>query len=216
MGAVRICQAQLINGTAVVAGQVGKWEYSGREGEATMKAPKWAMILCAALLLAGAAACGDDEEPASSPAGGVLNPCMLISQEEAANALGGPVKAGELKGAANPLGQSICFYDGQAENSVRFVQISLVATQNMNANLRDSGYNAAKLFKDSKKLLGQPQKVGGLGDEAFWGGSGLKAGAGLHVLGKDAYLNITVASGNDKRDLEAAKTLAEKALERLP
>jgi hypothetical protein len=180
-----------------------------------MKASRWALILLAALLLAGIAACGDDEE-ASSPAGGVLNPCMLVSQEEAAKALGNPVKTAQLKGAANPLGQSICFYDGQAEDAIRFVQISLVATKNMNANLRDSGYSAAKLFQDSKKLLGKPKEISGLGEEAFWGGSGLKAGAGLHVLGKDAYLSITVASGDDKRNLEAAKTLAEKALERLP
>lgn len=181
-----------------------------------MKKIKWPAMLLVGLLLICVAACGDDDEKASSPAGGVLNPCLLISQDEAAAALGGAVKAGELKGAANPLGQSICFYNGQGENAVRFVQISLVATQNMNSNLRESGYTAAKLFKDSKKLLGKPKEISGLGDEAFWGGSGLKAGAGLHVLGKDAYLNISVASGQDKRNLEAAKELAEKALERLP
>lgn len=180
-----------------------------------MKASRWALILLSVLLLAGVAACGDDGEKVSSE-GGVLNPCMLISQEEAAKALGGPVKTGQLKGAANPLGQSICFYDGQAEASIRFVQISLVATKNMNENLRESGYTAAKLYADTKKLLGKPKEVSGLGEEAFWGGSGLKAGAGLHVLGKDAYLSITVASGDNKRNLEAAKTLAEKALERLP
>ena len=99
---------------------------------------------------------------------------------------------------------------------MRFVQISLVATQNMNDSLRESGYSAAKLFEDSKKLLGKPKAISGLGEQAFWGGSGLKAGAGLHVLGEDAYLNITVASGDKKRNLEEAKSLAEKALERLP
>jgi hypothetical protein len=181
-----------------------------------MKMVKWPTVLIAGLLLICVAACGDDAEQASSQAGGVLNPCMLISQEEAAAALGGAVKAGELKGAANPLGQSICYYEGQGENTVRFVQISLIATQNMNDNLRDSGYTAAKLFEDSRKLLGKPRKISGLGEEAFWGGSGLKAGAGLHVLAKDAYLNITVASGDSKRNLEAAKELAERALARLP
>ena len=177
---------------------------------------KWALMLMAGLLLAGVMACGDDEEKAASSAGGVLNPCLLVSQEEAAAALGGPVKAGQLKGAANPLGQSICFYEGQSEDALRFVQISLVATQNMNDNLRESGYTAAKLFEDSKKLLGKPKAVSGLGQEAFWGGSGLKAGAGLHVLAKDAYINISVASGKDQGNLKAAKQLAEKALERLP
>lgn len=180
-----------------------------------MKVCKWAMLLALGFILASVAACGDDEDKKTSP-GGVLNPCMLVSQGEASEALGAPVKAGQLKGAANPLGQSICFYEGQAEDAIRFVQISLVATQNMNANMRESGYTAAKLFADSKKLLGKPKAISGLGQEAFWGGSGLKAGAGLHVLSKDAYLNITVASGDAKKDLKAAKELAEKALKRLP
>lgn len=181
-----------------------------------MKAFKWVLLLLAALLIASLAACGDDEEETASPAGGVLNPCMLVSSEDAAEALGGPVKEGQLKGAANPLGQSICFYEGQAEGAMRFVQISLVATQGMNDSLRESGYSAAKLFADSKKLLGKPKAISGLGEQAFWGGNGLKAGAGLHVLGKDVYLNITVASGDKKRNLEEAKSLAEKVLERLP
>jgi hypothetical protein len=183
--------------------------------ESYMKACKWAVILALGLILAGVASCGDDEDKKASP-GGVLNPCLLVSQEEAAEALGVPVKAGQLKGAANPLGQSICIYEGQAEDVIRFVQISLVATQNMNSNLRESGYTAAKLFADSKKLLGKPKAVSGLGQEAFWGGSGLKAGSGLHVLSKDAYFNITVASGDAKRDLKAAKELVQKALKRLP
>lgn len=181
-----------------------------------MKVFKWVLTLLAALLLAGLAACGDDEENSSSQVGGILNPCMLVSPEDAAEALGGPVKAGQLKGAANPLGQSICFYEGQAEGAMRFVQISLVATQSMNDSLRESGYSAEKLFADSKKLLGKPKAISGLGEQAFWGGNGLKAGAGLHVLGKDVYLNITVASGDKRRNLEEAKSLAEKALERLP
>ncbi len=180
-----------------------------------MKAWKWVLIAALGLILAGVAACGDDEDKKAST-GGVLNPCLLVSQEEAANALGVPVKAGQLQGTANPLGQSICFYEGQAKDAVRFVQISLVATQNMNPNLRESGYNAANLFADTKKLLGKPKAISGLGQEAFWGGSGLKAGSGLHVLSKDAYLNITAASGDEKRNLKAAEELAQKALKRLP
>lgn len=168
------------------------------------------------LLLALGAACGDSPEKAELKGGDALNPCNLITQEEAAQALGGAVKPARLQEAANPLGQSICYYEGQASDAVRFVQISLVTTANLSPSLRESGYGADKLFHDSKKLLGQPQEVNGLGQEAFWGGSGLKAGAGLHVLGKEAYLNITVASGDEKRDLEAAKDLAEKALDRLP
>ncbi len=181
-----------------------------------MRVAKWLLVACLALVVVGVAACGDEEDKTAARAGGALNPCALITQQEAAEALGGVVQAGKLRQTANPLGQRICFYEGRSAAAMRFVQISLVTTAGLSEDLRRSGYSAAKLFQDSKKLLGRPKPVKGLGQEAFWGGSGLKAGAGLHVLARDVYLNISVAAGDARRDLEAAKVLAQKALARLP
>ncbi|MFH1060501.1 MAG: hypothetical protein V1797_17705 [Pseudomonadota bacterium] len=173
-------------------------------------------LFCCAALLLGLAGCGSSEEPAPA-AGPAPDPCALISQAEAAQALGQPLKAGKLHETANPLGQKICFYAGaQDAPPVRFVQISLVTSAGMQPALREQGYDAAKLYADSRALVAEPQDVPGLGQAAFFGGGGLKAGAGLHVLKGQAYLVIQVAGGPPTRQLEAAQGLAAQALARLP
>lgn len=109
----------------------------------------------------------------------------------------------------------ICFYAATGEDMVRFVQISLVRTPGLNAHMRQQGYSTARLFQDNKGFLSEPQEVQGLGQTAFFGGSGLKAGAGLHVLAGEAYLTITVASSGGAHNLVKAKILAANALSQL-
>jgi hypothetical protein len=170
--------------------------------------PWWVAVV---LLLT--VACGEAEAPADKAA--ALDPCRLVTRAEAAQALGQEVGPAERRVTGNALGQVICLYPAAQEGELRFVQVSLVCDRDLAPELRQAGYSAARLFADTRKLLKRAQAVEGLGAEAFWGGSGLKAGAGLHLLASGVYLNLTVASGDPRRDLAAARELAARILQRL-
>ena len=60
----------------------------------------------------------------------------------------------------------------------------------------------------------KPEKVNGLGDEAFWIGS--RVGGALYVLKKDLFFRISVGGAGDERaKLSKSKTLAQNVLKRL-
>ncbi|HXI24566.1 MAG TPA: DUF3558 family protein [Pyrinomonadaceae bacterium] len=60
----------------------------------------------------------------------------------------------------------------------------------------------------------KPEKVNGLGDEAFWIGS--RVGGALYVLKKDLYFRISVGgAGDEKAKLNKSRTLAQNVLKRL-
>ena len=60
----------------------------------------------------------------------------------------------------------------------------------------------------------KPEKVSGLGDEAFWIGS--RVGGALYVLKKDLFFRISVGGAGDERaKLNKSKTLAQNVLKRL-
>ena len=59
-----------------------------------------------------------------------------------------------------------------------------------------------------------PEKVEGVGDEAFWTGS--RVGGALYVMKGDCYLRISVGgAGDQEQKKEKCKTLAAAALKRL-
>lgn len=61
-----------------------------------------------------------------------------------------------------------------------------------------------------------PKRIDGVGDEAFWSGSGV--GGALYVLkkDKDVFIRISVGgSDNEETRINKSKTLAQKALDRL-
>lgn len=59
-----------------------------------------------------------------------------------------------------------------------------------------------------------PQKVTGVGDDAFWIGS--RVGGALYVLKGNAYLRISIGgSGDQTNKINKSKTLAQKAIARL-
>lgn len=79
-----------------------------------------------------------------------------------------------------------------------------------------AGRTAAWLYDNNQDYLDQVQEIEGVGDRAYWGGSGLKAGAGLHVVqGEDIYFTITVGLGNEEDDLKASREIAEMVLNRI-
>lgn len=59
-----------------------------------------------------------------------------------------------------------------------------------------------------------PERVKGLGDEAFWSPSHI--GGALYVLKKDQYFRISIGGAGDaKTKLNKSKTLAQKVLQKL-
>ena len=59
-----------------------------------------------------------------------------------------------------------------------------------------------------------PQKVSGVGDDAFWVGN--RVGGALYVLKGNAYLRISIGgSGDQTSKINKSKTLAQKAIARL-
>ena len=60
----------------------------------------------------------------------------------------------------------------------------------------------------------KPEKVAGLGDEAFWIGS--RVGGALYVLKNDLFFRISIGgAGDEKAKLNKSKTLAQNVLKRL-
>lgn len=75
---------------------------------------------------------------------------------------------------------------------------------------RDKG--GRKEEEDEKDVA--PQKVSGVGDEAFWMGSHI--GGALYVLKGDQYIRISVGGpGNQAEKIKKSTALAQKALARL-
>jgi hypothetical protein len=153
-----------------------------------------AIALLTALLVILAAAPGLAKAPAA---------CELITPAEAGQASGLKLKPGKLTGP-NPLGQTICFFDSENDSALHYVQITITdPPPKMRAHM-----SADKLYKRIVADMGGAAPVPGIGDEAVWGGSGRKKGAGLHVLLGDYYILVDVATGDSQRNLEAAKKLA--------
>jgi hypothetical protein len=60
----------------------------------------------------------------------------------------------------------------------------------------------------------KPQKVNGVGDEAFWMGS--RVGGALYVLKGDTYIRISIGGAGDQESkIRKCKVLAQKAIARL-
>lgn len=161
------------------------------------------LVILAALIMA-----------ANGGADPLVDPAVLVTRADAEAVLGTSVEEPAM--TTNPMGQRILHYSAAAQGTkVRFVQISVSQTAAMPEKMIRNGMSAPKLFDDSVKLLGAVQMVSGVGDKAFWGGSGLKAGAGLHVLKGDVYFSVVVVLGNEQANREAAEKLARQALSRM-
>ncbi|HEY3374791.1 MAG TPA: hypothetical protein VGK02_06990 [Candidatus Aquicultor sp.] len=100
--------------------------------------------------------------------------------------------------------------------SVEFAQLSVVQTAGMDAQLKATGYTAAKLFNDSKAQAKTTQDIPGIGDSAYWFGNLEQEPAGVHVLKGDVELNVSATLKDKQATLEAEKKLAAIVAGRLP
>jgi hypothetical protein len=150
------------------------------------------------------------------------DPCALLTLADAEAALGTKLKIDRHDAKpTNAMGQKICMYGDPADEDMKFVQLSLQGEADMSDAFKSSGQNVAVLFTNLKTFADAPVDVAGLGEAAFFGGSGLKPGAGLTVLAGDkgVLFNVTVGLGRGNADqqahLDIEKPLAQKALERM-
>jgi hypothetical protein len=133
-----------------------------------------------------------------------FNSCSVVTQSEAASALGEPVTKGVLGKATVEGGLACVFYGPHSPfhnpniatgDSVRVVVVK--------------GSNAKKYYLNYRSTV-KAVAVSGYGDQAFWDGF-----ASLSVLKGDAYLRIAVAPFNAVPSLKGAEKLAKDILPKL-
>jgi len=130
-----------------------------------------------------------------------INACSLLKKSEVEAAIGNQVldfqkdvgKMGEVR-------YSHCTYK---KNSGMIGLLLSVYTYNSKTEVK-------KHFESSMKEIGHTTPVSGLGDAAYW----WKSKTTFLVI-KDKYM-ISIISGADEAGLKAAKSMAEKVVNRLP
>lgn len=145
---------------------------------------------------------------ASAGSGVNFDSCTVVTQAEAAAALGQTVSAGVLGNATVEAGKACVFYGPSAPtphtpsvaqtDSVRVVVVT--------------GADASAYYDQYKASSGaRAAAISGLGDEAYWDGD-----ASVNVLKGDSYLRVAVAPADAAPSESAAQTLAAAIVPRLP
>lgn len=115
---------------------------------------------------------------------------------------------------ANPLGMRRCFWEA-SQSDMKFVQLAI------SSDAQSKAMKVAEQFENNKHYIQNVKSISDIGDVAYYGGSGLKVGAGLHVLvkNKGVLLDIQVGLGRGNSDaqkhLEIETSIAKKVIERL-
>jgi hypothetical protein len=148
--------------------------------------------------------------------------CGLLTKEEAQAVQGEPFKSTKASQGPGPgLKVSQCYFEMPTPvNSI----VLTVTRKADGASARDPRETWRELFyserpreRDKEKEEGEgkePEKVEGVGEEAFWSGS--RIGGALYVLQGDAYIRISVGGAGDQtQKREKCKTLAAAVLKRL-
>jgi hypothetical protein len=143
--------------------------------------------------------------PASNTAKGNFDSCSVVTQAEAAAALGQSVSRGVL-GNATVEGGLACVFYGPDAPSPRDPSVA------QNDTVRVAvvkGPNALKWYKDYKSKV-SAQAVSGYGSQAFWDGY-----ASLSVLKGDYYVRIAVSPNLAPPSLKDEEKLAKAVLPKL-
>lgn len=162
-----------------------------------------------------AASASSSRAPATSPAtsasasasaaAGNFDSCSVVTQAEAASALGQPVSLGVL-GKATVEGGLACVFYGPSAPAPRDPDVAQADSVRV---VVVHGLKALTWYQDYKsKVSAQP--VAGYGDQAYYDGY-----ASLSVLTGDYYLRVAVAPAGAPPSLAAEKQLAAAILPRL-
>ncbi|CAA9235462.1 MAG: hypothetical protein AVDCRST_MAG42-1803 [uncultured Chthoniobacterales bacterium] len=145
-----------------------------------------------------------------------IDPCSLLTSEEI-TAVQGEALVG-TKPSVNQ-GQGLAMYDCFYTLPTFTNSISLSVTQSGSGlDARNPSQSWQETFgeaaRQNAKKSGPPQKVEGIGDEAFWAGDN-RMGA-LYVLKGSRFIRISVGGAGDQAaKIEKCRSLAEAALKHL-
>lgn len=143
------------------------------------------------------------------------DPCSLLMPEEIEEDLGIQISEPFFEAVDNPIGEMVCTFPGEDDDDLPVVRLVVVYSEGMETFLLQNGYSVDHLYAGRNVSDRYTKSVPDIGDDAFWGGSGVELWNGLHVLVWDVYLQINVNSGDEGNDQEAAQNLALIALDRL-
>ena len=164
------------------------------------------------------------QSPASSTsretAGDASFACTLLTREETQAVQGEPFKETKPSQKENAgLTMSQCYFElPTPANSI----VLTLTQRGGGADARDPKQNWQELFhrpktsekKEEGKEEAGPEKIEGIGDEAFWTGS--RIGGALYVLKGNSFFRISVGGGGDRAEkIDKSKKLAESILKRL-
>jgi hypothetical protein len=173
----------------------------------------------AAVAAATTGAPAPTQRPATSPTAqannaAALNPCTLFTKEDAAAALGKPVKDGELRKGGEPLNQQLCFY-ATVESTGESVQLSLIQTSLLTQALRNNGQTAKVQYEQQKALAGAGTvtDLPGVGQGAFIRGTNVYG-----YKGDTEFSVLLLGNGKpgDASHTNALKAAATKVVGKLP
>lgn len=162
---------------------------------------------------------GPSASPAKTEAFAGTDACTLLTKEEIQAVQGEPFKDTKGTGKSGAgLSVSQCYFElPEAVNSI----VVTVTKKSEGAGARDPLQSWREIFHPNenaaKKEEGEerePQKVEGIGDEAFWTGN--RVGGALYVLKGNSYIRISVGgAGDQEAKIKKSKALAQSILSRL-
>jgi len=151
-----------------------------------------------------------------------LDACAMLTSQEIQSIQGESLKDTKLsESSANGLHVSQCFFTLPTFTN----SISLAITQRAaGPGARDprefwketfhSGKEPEEREKEEREESKPPQKISGIGDEAFWTAS--RAAGVLYVLKGSSYVRISIGGrGDQQAEIRKSKALAQKVLDRL-
>lgn len=153
---------------------------------------------------------------------GKIDACALLTSKEIESIQGEPAQ--QTKASGKPDGEmavSQCYFAlPTSSNSISLAVIQKgdgSSGRDPKAFWEETFHREHEQEKGSEgeKEKGQPpQKIDGVGDEAFW--SGDRVGGVLYVLKGDSYIRISVGGAdNQATKIEKSKALAEIVLKRI-
>jgi hypothetical protein len=163
-------------------------------------------IFCLLLLQVG---CGGESRPNDD------KPWHLFTVEEAEEVLGFDAEE-EIAKIDDKLDQRIVLYKSASGDEEEFIQVSVTKDKTESSNSQDTestgkqNITTKEFFETVKSTFSDTLKpVEEFGDEAFW-----NAGA-LHILTGKYYVTISTGHEDSPENLERAKVVAEKVMERI-